>query len=423
MSKILEAHPALIKGHVILDYVRKGKILERIEGDNMCFDSTFNATNNWFDYISGNDTYMYIYANGNYANAELPYPRQASCMGTGVKGKPASGTTQGAWNAKKSYDNKVLNSGNGVSFKWAYDWSVTQMLGNEIRSLGMGNAFSNITINRSQRSPSGGVSFVNNGYVGYKINITGVERLIARRNLKTQETLPEINIASKVKTDNVSGDQWSMGFAADNSKSYVMLYNTNAAQASTRRLLYEFSDSTFTTLLNTYTISALTTYPTALTKGFVVYKNKMYIPNHDILEYNFITNAVPVNFPAPTAIIPIYNFTNFLPQTALLFKGSYLIRSNHGQVVPVFNMETRAYEPEAMGTFYSNPYQMAPYIEPLIGDNPIIFTSGGPTSAGIGAYPYFISQMLSCFRLPDNSPVRPEDSGVSIDYQIDILYQ
>ena len=46
-NKILvKDHPVIVTGHVVVDYVRDGRVLERIEGDNMCFDSSFNAIRN-----------------------------------------------------------------------------------------------------------------------------------------------------------------------------------------------------------------------------------------------------------------------------------------------------------------------------------------------------------------------------------------
>lgn len=417
-SILLKKRPVLVKGHVIVDYVRKDKILERVEGDNMCFDTSFNAASNWGDLLFSGANTMVIYASDKAADPAIPFLRYASRMGWGVKSAAASGTTQGAWNATKSYDCKVINSGNGVSFKWAYDWGVTQMLGNQIKSLGIGYAGVPLFLNRAQLLLNNDTSWVMKGYIGNKINISGVKRLINRRNIKTNEILTEIDVSSKVKTDNVSGDTWSMGFAHDNNKAYIMLYNTNAAQAATRRLLYEFTDSTFTTLQNTYTISAMTTYPTAEVKGFIIFNNKMYIPNHDIVEYNYITNVAPLTFPAPTAIVSGSDFTNFSAQISLLCKPPYIIRTRKGQYVPVFNLATRSYEPEACYIQNNNSYNENSYFEPLIGDEPLVHTGGIATTL-----PTHFLQMFSCFKLPANSPDRPEDSGVSIDYQIDIIYQ
>ena len=414
---LLREKPALVKGHITIDYTRDGRVLERIEGDNRCFDSSFNAVYNWAnDVLNGysateSANLLRLYTDPAPANPDLPYCRASAQLGYGSKGQPASGTTRGAWNAQKSYDNKVINSGNGVSFKWAYDWGVTQMLNGQIRSLGIGHGGeqSTLFLNRAQRTYLNANAWVMKGYVGFRVYANAAERLVNRANIKTGTVLADINIASKVKTDVVSGDNWSIGADHDTGRMYVMLYNTNAAQAATRRILYEFADDTFASLLNTYNISALTVYPSeGATKGFAVYKKKMYIPNAAISMYDYVANTAPTTYPAPIA--------GSFAHDGLLVKDQYLIRSRGNTFCPVFNMETNTYHSECLFTRSIGGQSYASFIEPLISYSPVVFASGN------GYLPFYVLQTMSLFKVPDGAPERPEESGVSIDYQIDVIY-
>ena len=85
-----------VKGHVILDYVREGKILERVEGDNMCFDSSFNGVANWYDHIEKISAHLMLYNTDKAPDPEMPYQRRGNVIGWGYKDEVASGTVQGA---------------------------------------------------------------------------------------------------------------------------------------------------------------------------------------------------------------------------------------------------------------------------------------------------------------------------------------
>ena len=417
---LLRDRPVQVKGHVIVDYVRGDKILERIEGDNVCFEAPFNHTADWAYYIKTYPQLM-LYNSDKAPDLNLPYQRRANVIGWGSKGAVASGTTQGAWNAQKSYDAKIINNGDGISWKWAYDFGVTQMVGLPIKSLGIGQGNLRQTLNRYALSSFNQTAFTAKGYMGYKLNMSGVNRLIQVMNLKQQLTFNDINIASAVGTDTVSGDSWYIGFAADNDKAYILRYNGASGQ-SARKTLYEFEDDTFTTLLRTYNVTK-TSYAVGTVRGFVVYNNKIYFPNSNIVEYDFVADTDPVTITQPVSpiSIPNYNSGGADPSYSradhgLCFDGKYLFRIREEWWIPVFNMETRQYEPECAVAWSTNAHNHAYYIEPLIPGQPVVCTSGNK------AYPYNIMTMLTCYTLPADAPERPEDSGVSVDYQIDINY-
>ena len=412
-----------VKGHVILDYVREGKILERVEGDNMCFDSSFNGVANWYDHIEKVSAHLMLYNTDKAPDPEMPYQRRGNVIGWGYKGQVASGTVQGAWNAAKSYDNKIINDGNGISFKWAYDFGVTQMVGMDIKSLGVGYGHSRLYLNRYERSNFNLTGFLAKGYLGYIASFSGTNRLINVRSLKQQLVFNDINVAAFVKTDNVSDDNWAIGFATDTDKAYVLLYNGNAAQ-SARRILYEFADDTFTVLTNTYNVTNTPFLNSSdPIRGFLVYGNKMYLPNSNVVEFDFVANTTPVTFVMPTSPINIGQFNSGGVNSAysagrngVAFKGKYMFRLTQDFFVPIFNMETKKYEPEAPYFPSATNNYFAAYIEPMVDGSPLVVTSGNSTM------PYSVFQMLTCYTLPPDAPARPEDSGVSVDYQIDINY-
>ncbi len=422
-SILLRERPALVKGRVILDYTRKGKILERIEGDNMCFESAFNATNNWWDKISGASAHIFMYGSDKAPDPTMPYQRRGTVIGWGFKGKVASGAIQGAWNAAKSFDNKVIKDGDGISFKWAYDWGVTQMVGLPIKSLGMGYDPVYGYLSRYEKRFTYDTGYVSKGYLGYLFDTSGTNRLIKVRSLKQQLIFNDINVAAFVKTDYVSGDYWNFGFASDTGKAYILLYNGNTGQTA-RRLLYEFADDTFTSLVATYPIINGTCMKIGV-NGIVVYKNKIYIPNANIIEYDFVADTSPVTYTQPISPIAIGGYNSggkdascSAAENGLMFKGKHLIRVRQEWWTPVFNMETKTYEPECIYGPYESASYYASYIEPMIDGSPVVHANGhsGATQS------YFMTQMLSCYTLPSDAPDRPEDSGVSLDYQIDISY-
>ena len=416
--------PVSVKGHVTLDYVRKGKILERIEGDNMCFESSFNATWNWWDRISGDNAYMFLYNSDKAPDPTLPYQRRGNCIGWGSKDQVASGTTQGAWNASKSYDNKVILDGDGISFKWAYDFGVTQMVGNPVKSLGVGYDVVSGYINRYERTSLNETGFITKGYLGYKLNMGGTNRLIQVRSLKQQLVFNDINIAAFVKTDTFDGDRWAIGFASDNNKAYIMLYNGNADKTA-RRLLYEFKDDTFTNLLQTYSIAVngKAPYSSSYIPGFAVYNNKIYLPEANVKEYDFVNDTPIVTFTQPISPISIGSYNSggtddgVDARNMLFTRNEYLFRGRESYWIPIFNMAKREYEPECWyASDYMNTIRVSGYIEPLIDGSPAV------TIYGNNSYPYSLQQMFTCYTLPPDAPARPEDSGISVDYQIDITY-
>lgn len=422
MDKLfLRNRPVEVTGHVILDYTRNGKILERIEGDNMCFEVPFNHCANWFNEIE-TAAQLLLYNSTKQPDPELPYQRRANVIGWGIKDAVASGTTQGAYNASKSYQNKIINNGDGVSFKWAYDFGVTQMVGLPIKSLGIGHGYRTFYLNRYERSNFNLSSFTAKGYMGYQLNFSGTNRLIQVRSLKQQLVFNDIDVSAFVKTDNVEGDNWCFGFATDNNKAYILLYNGNAAQINTRRLLYEFADDTFSVLLNTYNVTKSTITDARDTKGFAVYKNKIYFPNDYVTEYDFIADTDPVKYPTPVSPIAINLYTpgevgGQRARNGITFKDKYLFRFRLEQFVPIFNMETKQYEPEcAYGMYVNGNHNFAYYMEPILPGTPFVQTSGNNDLA------YATLPMLTCYTLPADAPDRPEDSGVSVDYQIDINY-
>jgi hypothetical protein len=83
----------------------------------------------------------------------------------------------------------------------------------------------------------------------------------------------------------------------------------------------------------------------------------------------------------------------------------------------IYNLVTEEVEPEIVCQNWSS---MLNYFEPQLKHSPLIDLGGYDNRNWSSLNTY---TALSCYKLPDNFPERPEDSGVSVDYQIDILYE
>lgn len=304
----LKAKPSAAEGRVCIDLIDPytGKVKDRVKGENRIFtDSLFSGYQyDWtntlnYAYVCLNDTTIPI-------NANIPY-LFGQTVGYGIPNEDGSGLYRGAYNAANQVLKKMtLNS---VRWKYQYDFTPAQANDGTIRVVGITSQYSTSHYNYSKQYIKG---FTTAGYSPndeaicdgryvYDCSNAGIVT-IYDAYLHTNST---IDLSITVGTTGLK----IVGYALDTGHFYIYVYSTTASL----RKMYEFSDSSFSTLLNTYSVSALTIssqYP------MYVYNDRAYFfVSSNIYYADFINNE-------PYSTIAVDAYSNAMVYDSAFIKSS-----------------------------------------------------------------------------------------------------
>ena len=284
--ELLGRKPEFAKGHVRLDLFDPItlKVKDRIEGDNHVFSESMLAgySGKWVNRISS--AFMVLGDSPYAIDTQVPYIL-GQAVGYGVPNQGTLGTFRGAYNAA----NQILaqKSIDKIRWKFQYDFTTAQANGAPITQIGLTNQFSSgaalsMLSGYDIPSNSNDHSKTQDGRYAYSISSAGI---ITVTDLWV---VGPKTIDISLVVGNLSADTKGIAYSPSDGKFMVIKYNSTAAN----RRCYVFSDSTFSTLLNTYTTS---------NNNVAYYEPGFFCGNYlygfgssTIYKVDFVNNLAPV---------------------------------------------------------------------------------------------------------------------------------
>ena len=293
--KLEKLVPQHIEGHVCIDLTDPvtGKVKERVSGKNTVFsDALFlnkiignesglsNAfvarTAMWNSLGYGLGSVMLALNNDDTAiDSTFPYLR-GQTIGYGIPSYGSSGTFRGAYNAA----NQVLGEFSLTKQRWKYQYDFTTAQANSgtIKNVGLTYQYygaggitrasthglvGNATM---QVAPLGCCS---SGRYACTIPYSTTTGIVTKYDMWIGATTT-YDLSATIGTS--GSDYKYVGYSPATGKWYIYKYSSTAAN----RRMYVFSDDTFSTLENTYTISNISITNSSNSCPFYVYGNYMY---------------------------------------------------------------------------------------------------------------------------------------------------
>lgn len=411
------------KSRVCLDLTDRhtGKVLDRVEGENYVFQDMLSslergASSGQFFAFGTHDrgiSNLAMCLNDSDApiNPKLAFLR-GNTIGFGMPSLGSSGTTRGAFNAA----NQILadvSDRSKIRWKFQYEFTPSQAVGT-IRNVGLTSQYHGINwiskhgLTYASSQNLGILSQLHDARYAYSIQSNGV----VTRDDKYTRTRLTVDISAIVNNT----DTKFVGHAPRTGRYYVW---RNSATPANRRL-FEFSDNTFQTLLNTYTNSNIILHTSF--GFFFVYGNIMWQPSgtNTFNRCNFINNTLTVfTLPATTHPILTLNATTSNPQNGSIADefgiyslGNWTATQERGLL---FSPDT-----ESIIAFLNqfNSTGGAPLLHPLMQNSNIIASYTTNIATGFGLI--HLGHCHTTFLLPQPF-VKPADKGMTATYELEVL--
>lgn len=249
-TKFKNIKPVHAEGHICIDLTDPltGKVKERIKGTNHVFtDSLFSEDN--FDWVSSvSKSWLCLNDSAAAIDTTIPY-LFGQTVGYGIPSSGSLGSYRGAYNDA----NQVLAqmSLTGARWKFQYDFTTAQANGIAIGTIGLTQQYAaNTGLYPSPKKHLSGFhtgensnpSVTCDGRYAYVCSTAGS---ITKYDLWL-DTSTTIDISATVGT--TSKSYKTVGYAPATGKYYIYVYSSTASL----RKMYVFSDSSFSTLENTY---------------------------------------------------------------------------------------------------------------------------------------------------------------------------
>ena len=275
-----KAQHAVGKVSVCLTDPLTGRVTDKREGINHIFPESLNLVtdNGWISYISTLQTLLTDDAAA--VDTTFPYVL-GNIIGYGTPSLGTSGLYRGAYNAA----NQVLAQANGltsVRWKFQYDFTTAQAIGTISRIGLTGQLLSTgvypqkeivgHTIMSTCRLPC-------DGRYAYECSTAGIVT-VHDLYLDVDTT---IDLSATVGT--TSSSYKNVAYNPVNGKCYIVVYSSTASL----RKVYEFSDSSFSTLLNTYS-------PTNLSAIFGQGASCQYVYNDNLFSFEAYNTVNVIDF-------------------------------------------------------------------------------------------------------------------------------
>lgn len=392
-----------------------GKVKERVEEKNHVFiDSLFSTAGfpgssspvrSWYDLLS--TVYMTLTTNQSDLDLELPYV-PGNVLGYGIPSMGSSGTLRGAYNVV----NQVLGdcTPESARFKYQFDFTTAQANGT-IGTIGLTDQYATGAKSYSQDfRPVGAWSdstkscLTCDGRYSYAVSTAGVIT-IYDNYLYTSST---VDVSAIVGT--LAATTKRIAFAPATGRYYIVCYNSTASL----RNVYEFSDKSFTTLLNTYAVTNLNVNSTAN----YVYGNYLFaLGTTNITPFDFVNNVIvsPITLVAPTSITTT-NINMMLGSTA---HGKYIfcIATYSLQWGGVFDMSTQSFVAPIMSGVPSAGGYGVTMIHPAISGHAPVSTFTHPTT-----YKTLFHNSAVAAKKLDTPVTKTSANGMTVTYELEVFW-
>lgn len=401
------AKPFGAEGRVQIDYTDPvtGKVKERVKGHNHVFTDSLFAAQGWFDNLS--TVPLWLSDNTSEIDTDFPF-LLGNPIGFGVPGEGASGTYKGNWNSASGLLKQA--SLDSVSFKYVYDFAPSQVT-EEVKSIGLTNqysrgryydAYKKIVISNLGRNYFSTAELFYNCYM-YYISVGVVHKVSMITGADTT-----VDISATIGTSTAS-----IGVDSSNGKFYIKVYSSTASD----RKVYEYSDDTFATLANTYTVESLSD---SSPYSFGVYNKMLYWPASNTLYKLDLIND-------------LYTSSNLLARNDAIYAyDSYI----SGKVTTYMRAVIGKYFMCGAGVSY---YQSA-IIDLSTGEEVGLVSLGQSSAYAFTRHPYdtgdkavyqyisdyssywYAKSALTAYKLPVDAPERPAGYGMTITYELEVTY-
>jgi len=391
-------------GKVTVDYVNPvtNKLYEQIKGLNHVFEDSLFASTTWLDDLSS--VYLWLTDSTKAIDTSLPF-LLGNPIGYGTPNGSASGIYKGNWNSASGYLAQATST--GISFKYVYDFAPSQVT-EEVKSIGLTQQYNatwyKATYKRVARSA---MSFSNTTYIFYGAYAYYVSSGIAYKKSIMDSSISSVDISSTVGTSNLA-----IGVDGTTGKFYIKVYSATAAD----RKVYVYSDDTFSTLENTYTVTTMTdsnSYSFGVGNGIAydLVGTTLYITDFindicstDTLTYNAILSS-------------IFGLSNTAYRMRTVF-GKYLLFGFDSADFQsfIFNTDTG----EVDGYTCSNDDIYYAYHPHLLDTSDAALYSSVLDYTG-PSYD-LVKNATTAYKLPVDAPTRPAGYGMTITYELEVQY-
>lgn len=417
------------EGFVTIDYTDPvtQKVKERISGKNHVFKEALfchGDASGWQG--RGNsitEPCLLLTDDASAIDPDFPF-LVGKTIGYGYGKLGSSGTLRGAWNPA-GYIAQMSTT--AWESKYIYDFTPSQALGT-IRTIGLTGQYCGPISGYFEKYHPSAFSLRTYGqnfatYMGYNYATISSAGVVSVTGAFTGTTT---NIDKSAVVGNNTSDYKVVGYDETTGECYILVQSAT----STRRFLYKFSDITFSTLLATFTTSAMTLNNSS-NMSFYVYQGKAIICYSSGVFYSW-------DFTANTVQVSLADNTTDFPQISLALGGStvngcnrylsmqmgkYVISLGYDRVQdkPVFDIQTGMMCGRIATRGYNNNEGMnAAYLHPLAStklpwgnrfDNASV--PGVQMSSGQGfAYTRYL--------VPEDAPERPAGYGMTITYELKV---
>lgn len=407
-----------------------GKVLERVKEHNRIFEDML------FGYVISSE-YLYDWqVNISYAWLLLTDSEKeitpdttflfGNLIGYGQPNSAGYGSRRGAYVADAQQ--LAIADTEKVHWKFQYEFTASQAVG-KIATIGLSHQFSSsMIITPASRfkinNPLGETSGINDGEFIWNIATSGGTVVVNRRKVVEGNNAPAQTFIPADLAYEGQNLSRSLGYNPITKRFYIYTYKTSSPQ---ERILQEYSDGTFSNLIQTRTLAInwFSTY------NFYIYGNYMIAPATDYISvFNYVTGGDE---------IPIYPDAKFVNDNNDWGEWGFALATptfsvNHipvGRYLYLLGTTTSAI-PRPMGAIFdmetfefvsyyatlgksSGGGSYAPLIYP-IGDRKLLVR---PQS--IAEYYLGINGVLTAKKL-DTPVVKPDNRGMIVSYELDVYW-
>lgn len=395
------------EGRVKIDYFDPVtyKIKEQIKGKNHVFKDVLFGGNTFNNVASAN---LFITDDSTDIDTALAL-QKGRITGYGIGTEGGTGVYKGSWNSMSGYRGR--RTALGVTSKLVYDFLPTQALG-DIKNIALTNQY---PIFFSEPTPV--LNFVKASGATY-VNVAGssytIDKLVGRNHKLFQisssgvVTITDLRGVSGGTIDIsalLGGDTTNakaIGLSPSTGKMYVYVNSPTAAN----RRVYEFEDDGFTTVLNTYYCSNVTT-PRGV--GFYVHGTKGVSTYGALEKFDFGLNIGISFIVLPSGGVEAINgakYAGYTGNNMIVYPGNTTTSSGC-----FISLETQEFAGVIGKGGNFLPYCNSPFVNPCA----VALAPADSTTE-------YIRGALAMYKVPSDAPVRPAGTGMTVTYELEVQY-
>ena len=281
ITRLNEIKPLQAEGRCTIELTDPitGKVKDRVGGKNMVFPETL-MVDRWWSVLDS--VWTVLGDDDTPSSLDFPFMR-GNGLGYGVPSTAGSGLYQGAYNPSNQFLKR--QSDGKLSWKFQYDFTAPQAIGT-IKSVSLTRQFVSSTYPTNFYSANSGTYQYYDGKYGYGVS---ADNSVTITNLYSGQT------SEKDVSAVVSGSLRAIAIDKSTGKGYILASNF---------MLYEFSDSTFSNLINTYTISSYYDDISVYTFWCIIKGSSIYLGTSDykIVKINYTTDTLLKSIDFPSSV-------------------------------------------------------------------------------------------------------------------------